>query len=356
MPDVRDMPAPTAHPLPAAAIRLPEALRAPGGPALPGRDGLADGAAWGDAGDAHAELRTGLLDRQARIPPRYFYDDHGSALFEAITQTRDYYVTRVENQIMAKHLPAMARAITDALGSLSAVVEPGAGSCRKALPLCRELRAPRFVGLDVAADFMAEGAQRLRAALPAMAVHTLAADILQTLPLPPSVPRDGRLLFYPGSSIGNATPDEAVVLLRAMGQVAGHRGALLIGVDLVKSARTLERAYDDEQGVTAAFNRNVLRHVNRVLGADFEPGQWRHVALWNEAHQRIEMHLETVRPQQVRWDGGARRFKAGERILTEYSHKYTLDGFGRMLRAAGWTPHRVWTDERGAFAVVLAVP
>lgn len=304
----------------------------------------------------HPALRSGLLAPVATIPPRYFYDDHGSALFEAITRTRDYYVTRVEGQIMDRHLPAVAGAVTDALGRLSVVIEPGAGACIKALPLCRSLQAPRFVGLDVAADFMAEGAQRLREALPGMQVHTLAADILQGLPLPPHVPRDGRLVFYPGSSIGNATPDEAVTLLRAMGDVAGLRGALLIGVDLVKARRTLERAYDDDQGCTAAFNRNVLRHVNRLLGADFEPGQWRHLALWNEAHQRIEMHLEAVRPQRVAWDDGERRFEAGERILTEYSHKYTIESFGRLLRRAGLATHRVWTDERENFAVVLAAP
>lgn len=210
------------------------------------------------------------------------------------------------------------------MGRLSLVIEPGAGACVKALP-----------GLQV---------------------HTLAADILQGLPLPPQVQRDGRLLFYPGCSIGHATLDGAVALLQAMGGAAGRHGALLIGVDPVKARRTLERAYDDDQGCTAAFNRNVLRHVNRVLGADFEPGQWRHVALWNDAHQRIEMHLEAVRPQQVAWDGGQRRFAAGERLLTEYSHKYGVAGFGRLLRRAGLTPHRVWTDERENFALVLAVP
>lgn len=343
MPHAVEMSPPTAPGLHAAALTLPPLATVSDSVAPP-------------LHDEHAPLRAGLLAPQASIPPRYFYDDHGSALFEAITRTRDYYVTRAEAQIMARHLPAMATAITDALGHLNAVIEPGAGGCRKALPLCSALQAPRFVGLDVAADFMAEGARALRKALPAMQVHTMGADILHALPLPACVPRDGRLVFYPGSSIGNATPDGAVKLLQAMARVAGLRGALLVGVDLVKSRRTLERAYDDEDGVTAAFNRNVLRHVNRVLGADFEPGMWRHVAVWNEAELRIEMHLEAVRPQHVRWEGGARRFAAGDRILTEYSHKYSVPGFSALLRRAGLDTHRVWSDERETFAVVLATP
>ena len=291
---------------------------------------------------------------QAHIPCQYFYDDVGSALFVDITHTRAYYVTRTERAIMQAHLPSMGLAMNDLVGGVRTVVELGAGACEKALPLCRAVTPLRFVGFDVAAAFMARGAQRLRQAMPWMGVHTVGADILKELPMPSAVPKAGRLMFYPGTSLGNFLPDVAVRLLQRMRSIMGAHGGLLLGIDLIKPIHLLERAYDDEDGVTAAFNLNALTHVNHVIEADFDIRHWQHVAEWNPAKQRVEMYLQSMRAQGVRWCGGQRGFKRGERILTEFSHKYTIAGIGRLLGHAGMAMHRVWTDPNTHFAVVLA--
>jgi dimethylhistidine N-methyltransferase len=310
----------------------------------------------GSASGPDLELFAGLIAPQAQIPCKYFYDDRGSELFMAITRTRDYYVTRTEQAIMEQHMADMAEAASLLTRGVTSVIEPGAGACEKALPLCSALQPTRFVGLDVAEHFMAQGADRLRQKMPWMQVLTLGADILQNLPLPRQVPKGGRVVFYPGTSIGNFIPQVAATLLKRMRDTMGAGGGLLMGIDLVKPVDELERAYDDSEGLTAAFNRNALTHVNRVIGADFQEQHWQHVAVWNPAHRRVEMYLESMKDQWVQWHAGSRHFKRRERILTEFSHKHSAQSLGHLLAQAGMRLHRMWTDSQHKFAVVLARP
>ena len=300
----------------------------------------------------HAEIIEGLSRTPARISPKYFYDERGSKLFEAITQLPEYYPTRTEHAILEHSGPEIARAV----GSGCTLIEPGAGSCAKAAVLCG-LIAPRcFVGVDISADYLSEAVQRLGARFPAMDARALGGDITRGIHLPDDLPAAPRLVFYPGSSIGNFDPPGALGLLRQMRTLARDDGGLLIGIDLPKDVAVLEAAYDDAQGVTAQFNRNVLAHLNRLIGSDFEPDDWRHRAFFNPEESRIEMHLEACAPVDVRWQGGGRTFAAGERIHTENSYKYPLDRFCDLLAQAGFARARAWQDARGWFAVVHAQP
>ena len=289
---------------------------------------------------------------QASISPKYFYDQKGSELFTAITELPEYYPTRTEQALMAQHGSAIARAV----GQGGVVIEPGAGSCEKARALCRLLRPFYFVGIDISADYLRDGISRLRAELPGLDARAVGGDITKGIRLPPGIPQTQRLVFYPGSSIGNFDPPQAVELLTHMRHLVGDDGGLLIGIDLPKDVKVLEAAYDDAQGVTAAFNRNVLAHVNRLIDANFEPDQWEHRAFFNTEASRIEMHLEARTPQRVRWAGGGRDFAAGERIHTENSYKYTVRAFARLLQQAGFSRSHDWTDERGWYAMVHAQP
>lgn len=298
------------------------------------------------------ELITGLLRMPARIAPKYFYDTRGSELFEDITALPEYYPTRTEAQIMERHGAAIARA----LGDERVVIELGAGNCAKGLALCRLLTPARYVAVDIAADFLENAAAQLAAALPGLAVDTVVADLGSAWHLPVQIPKEKRLLFYPGSSIGNFEPQVASSLLQHWCSLLTDDGAALIGVDLVKDEAILEAAYDDAAGVTAAFNLNVLRHVNRLIGSNFNPADWQHQAFYARALHRIEMHLQARHQVSVRWPGGGRSFDAGERIHTESSYKYTTASFCSLLREAGFTRQSVWTDALGWFAVVLGQP
>jgi dimethylhistidine N-methyltransferase len=211
----------------------------------------------------------------------------------------------------------------------------------------------RYVAVDISAEFLRHALGCLQREHPAQEMLGVGLDFSAGLALPAGVVDGRSLVFYPGSSIGNFEPEAALRLLREARELSAG-GALLIGVDLVKPPAVLEAAYDDRLGVTAAFNLNLLEHLNRLLGADFEPRRWRHVALWNEAASRIEMHLEAREAQTVRWPGAERRFAAGERIHTESSCKWTVEGFSALLRDAGCTRLQPFVDERGWFAVFLA--
>ncbi len=334
-----------------AVVPAPAAVPQPRLPAAPPWRG--QGAAPQPEAPAHerAQIIEGLLREPPRLSPKYFYDQRGSELFEAITRLPEYYPTRTEHAVLRRH----ARAIARAVGQGAVVIEPGAGSCEKARVLCRLLRATHFVGVDISADYLAGAVARLRAALPGLQAHAVGGDITAGLRLPAGIPRERRLVFYPGSSIGNFDPPAALALLRRMHALAqGGGGGLLIGIDLPKDTAVLQAAYDDAAGVTAAFNRNILAHVNRLIGSDFEPEQWRHEALFNTAESRIEMHLAACGPQAVRWPGGGRSFAAGERIHTENSYKYPLPRFMDMLTRAGYSEPQAWTDERGWYALVHA--
>lgn len=299
---------------------------------------------------AHADLQQGLLQPQARISPKYLYDARGCALFEQITQLPEYYPTRTEAAILADAGPAMAQA----LRGHAVLIELGAGNCEKVRALCRSLRPRHFVGVDIAGDFLHQAVRRLAEEFPGLDVRALHADITQPLQLPPDLPPAGRLVFYPGSSIGNFDPADALAMLRRMHGLLGPDGGLLIGIDLPKPLRWLEPAYDDAQGVTARFNLNVLSHVNTLIGSDFDEDDWEHHAFFNTRHSRIEMHLRARLPLIAAWPGGSRRFAAGETIHTENSYKYPLPRFRDMLAQAGFSTRQVWTDERQWFAMVYA--
>lgn len=296
-----------------------------------------------------AELAAGLLAPQACLAPKYLYDPLGSRLFDAITELPEYYPTRTEAALLAEHGTAIAAQLPQG----ATLVDLGAGNCEKAARLFDLLNPARYVAVDISVDFLRTALQCLQRQFPALDMLGVGLDFSTELTLPPEVGAGPRLLFYPGSSIGNFTPAQALDFLR-QARAAAQGGGMLVGVDLVKPLEVLEPAYDDALGVTAAFNKNLLQHVNRLLGADFDVRDWQHLAFFNTGHSRIEMHLLAVRDLVVRWPGVERRFKAGERIHTENSYKYQLPAFEALLRDAGFSQTQVWTDERGWFAVFWA--
>lgn len=300
----------------------------------------------------HMELVKGLYQTPASISPKYFYDAKGSALFEHITRLQAYYPTRTEQAIMVSHAPEIARAV----GANRTVIELGAGNCQKAKYLCELIGPARFVAVDISEAFLHEAVDGMRLAFPHLAIDAIASDLTADIRLPASLPPSRRLVFYPGSSIGNFDPPHAQALLSRMRGLLQDDGALLVGVDLVKDKAVLHAAYDDDDGITAAFNLNVLSHVNWLIGSDFDTSQWQHRAFFNAEQSRIEMHLEAKTDLLMRWRNGARSFAKGERIHTENSYKYQVKDFQALLHRSGFSQTQVWTDEQDWFAVVLARP
>ena len=302
-----------------------------------------------DRAAVRAELAAGLTAPQAFISPKYLYDALGSRLFDAITELPEYYPTRTEAALLIEHAPAMAALLPPG----ATLVDLGAGNCEKAARLFGWLKPARYVAVDISVDFLQSALSCLQRQYPALDMLGVGMDFSSTLALPPEAGEGARVLFYPGSSIGNFTPQEAVHFLRQARAVA-QGGGLLIGVDLVKPVEILEPAYDDALGVTAAFNKNLLLHLNRLIGSDFSVQDWAHQAFFNAALSRIEMHLQAVRDVTVRWTGAQRQFKLGERIHTENSYKYRAPDFDALLRQAGFQQTHVWQDARGWFAVFWA--
>ena len=302
-----------------------------------------------DVAAERAAIAAGLLAQPARVAPKYFYDRLGSHLFEAITELPEYYPTRTEAGIFAAH----GAAIGAQVGAGATLVDLGAGSCEKAVRLFPLLEPRRYVAIDISVDYLHDALRRIQREHPALEVIGLGQDFSAALDLPDEL-IDGRaVFFYPGSSIGNFTPAEALAFLRRVRERADG-GGLLIGVDLVKDAHVLQAAYDDALGVTAAFNLNLLRQLNRLIGSDFAIAQWQHVALYNAPQARVEMHLQAREDLLVRWPGAQRRFQAGERLHTESSYKYRIDAFAALLLEAGFAAPRHWCDDDRAFAVFWA--
>jgi L-histidine N-alpha-methyltransferase len=301
--------------------------------------------------DRADEIAAGLCRQPASLSPKFLYDRLGSRLFDAITELAEYYPTRTEAAIFANETAVIAAAI----GPGATLVDLGAGNCAKAAALLPALQAARYVAVDISADYLRDALDTLQAAQPRLSITGVGMDFSASPRLPAGVlrPDDRPWFFYPGSSIGNFTPEEALGFLRTL-HAQAEGGGLLIGVDLVKDPAVLAAAYDDELGVTAAFNLNLLRHVNHVLGCDFRPRDWKHVAFFAPPQSRIEMHLEARQAVTVTWPGGERRFAAGERLHTENSYKYTVAGFEALLRDAGFQRPRCFTDARGWFALFLA--
>ena len=310
------------------------------------------------------EAARGLQAVQAQVSPKFFYDALGSRLFDAITETAEYYPTRTEAAIMAAHGPAIGDAAGAITGPAPTLVDLGAGNCVKASRLFPLLQPGRYVAVDISVEFLRQSLQCLQREHPQMPMAGVGLDFSAELVLPPRLVSGPAVVFYPGSSIGNFGPHEALGLLQQARTVAAG-GALLIGADLVKPVEVLEAAYDDALGITAAFNLNLLNHLNRLLDANFQLREWQHLAVFNAAESRIEMHLEARRSLTVRWPAGShngthdaaaceRRFAAGERIHTENSYKWTPQAFEDLLTRAGFTRMQGWTDERGWFGVWLA--
>jgi len=305
--------------------------------------------------DAAAERRAlveGLRRSAASIAPKYFYDTLGAALFSAICELPEYYPTRAERGIFARHRADIATAV----GRGTQLVDLGAGDCAKAAGWLPFLAPSRYVAVDIAEETLRPALARLALEYPDLPLLGIVADFTHGLELRNELGDTPVTFFYPGSSIGNFSPEEASAFLVDIRRhcMAARGSGLLIGVDTRKDAARLEAAYDDRLGVTAAFNRNVLLHVNRVLGCDFDPQAFAHVALYDPRHGRIEMHLEATRDVTVHIDGVPRRFSAGERIHTENSYKYSPDVFAATLEAAGFGSVRVWQDDAGDFAVYYA--
>jgi dimethylhistidine N-methyltransferase len=302
--------------------------------------------------DPEVDLRAGLSSPEAHIPPWYLYDEIGSRLFDVITVLPNYYPTRTEAAILAQHLPEITKATNIESGSL---IDLGAGSCDKAPRLFPFVKPSQYVPVDISVEHLRATVTRLQREHQDIEMIGVGTDFSSNLVLPDQVQAERRLFFYPGSSIGNFTPPEANSFLRQVRSQMQKDGALWIGIDLIKDHTTLEHAYDDVLGVTAAFNLNILLNVNRIAGTNFEPAQWQHRALFNAAESRIEMLLEAKAKTVVRWPDGERSFSAGERIHTESSYKYTPDSFRTLLEQAGLRTIGMWTDEQQWFAFFAAV-
>lgn len=297
------------------------------------------------------QLARGLLAPAASIAPKYFYDALGSTLYDAIVLTPEYYPTRTERSIHSQFRAEIA----DAIGGGKQFVDLGSGDSAKAETWFAALTPSRYVAVDISESAVRSALSRIAGSARDVALVGLITDFSRVLDVQAAMADAPTLFFYPGSSIGNFMPDEASWFLQ---QVAAHRKTpecgLLIGVDLKKDRATLEAAYDDALGVTAAFNRNTLLHVNRLLGCGFKLADWTHLAFYNEPFDRIEMHLEALCDTRVSVRGEPRVFKRGERIHTENSYKYTASEFHTLLRSAGFDRITMWADPRQYFAVFYA--
>jgi L-histidine N-alpha-methyltransferase len=296
------------------------------------------------------DVLKGLSIKPRTIPARWLYDRRGSELFEAITALPEYYPSRTERSILSCAVTEIAGLI----GPKRAVVEFGSGSCAKTPILLSGVKPAAYVPIDISAEFLTESVAVLSAAFPHLPIFPIEGDFTGTLRLPRAIDGTARLGFFPGSTIGNLQVSDAVDLLRAMATTLGAGSTLLIGIDRIKDADILVPAYDDSQGVTAAFNLNLLHRINRELSGTVPVHAFSHVARWNDGEARIEMHLEATRDVHFSVDGRIFSMVRGETIHTENSFKYDARGARVLLRAGGWTPIADWTDQNGYFSLILA--
>lgn len=304
------------------------------------------------------EVLAGLQAKPKALHPKFLYDERGSQLFDRITQTDDYYPTRTELAILEAYGDEMG----ELLGPRCLVVEPGAGSVQKIRVLLQHLDDPvAYVPVDISLEHLRRNAAELATDMPHLQILPVAADYTADYELPTPETGDGAetrrsAVFFPGSTIGNFPREEAREFLAHLAEVAGPEGALLIGADLVKDEETLLRAYDDSEGVTAEFTLNVLRRFNRELGTDFSFDGFQHLAIWNAEAERIEIYLQSLRRQAVHLAAETLQFEAGEKLLVEYSQKFTRESFARLAAEAGCRVQHVWTDDRGWFSVQFLTP
>ncbi|MBX3651896.1 MAG: L-histidine N(alpha)-methyltransferase [Burkholderiales bacterium] len=301
------------------------------------------------AGSFLEDVFSGLGVSPKALSPKYFYDALGSRLFEAICELPEYYPTRTELALTRDRAGEIAAAV----GAGKLLIEFGSGAGIKTGLLLGALRPAAYVPVDIAADALKASAGRLAAEFPDLPVIAVCADYMQPLDLPLDGIAAPRLIYFPGSTIGNLTPAEALLFLQRARALAGSGGAMLVGVDLKKDPQRLHDAYNDAQGVTAEFNLNLLRRINRELAADFDLDRFRHVAFYNAVAGRIEMHLESVCAQTVTVSGRSFAFAAGERLHTENSCKYSVAEFQRLARSAGYDAEAVWVDAEELFSLHL---
>ena len=297
-----------------------------------------------------ADVLAGLGMRPRAIPARWLYDQAGSELFEAITALPEYYPTRTETALLAAHCAEVGEMV----GPGRAVVEFGSGSSTKTPHLLAAIEPAAYVPIDISGEFLRASARALAEDFPKLPVLPVEADFTAPIEAPDGVAAMPKLGFFPGSTIGNMVPQTAVNLLRAMIETLGTGAMLLIGYDRVKAADVLIPAYDDADGVTAGFDLNLLDRINRELDGDIPVDRFRHRAVWNDDHSRIEMHLEAQEDVAFTVDGEHFAMVEGETIHTENSHKYASRDFRLLLRAGGWSPVKEWTDAENLFSLVLA--
>lgn len=293
------------------------------------------------------DVMKGLSKKQKELPSKYFYDERGSDLFEQICQLEEYYPTDCEIEIMQRYIDEIVHCI----GRNVQLVELGSGSSMKTRLLlrhCRDLAI--YVPVDISGSFLIEASEKLRQEFENLDIRPVTADYTSVFEIPKAKSAEKCVIYYPGSTIGNFTSEKARDFLTSLGQNLTTGDGLLIGVDLEKDTDIIEAAYNDSKGITSEFNKNILRRLNRELDADFDQLSFRHLAFYNHKKNRIEMHLESLKSQDVKIDGQLVSFKKGETIHTENSHKYTIERFDEIAGAL-FRRRRTWTDEKKYFSV-----
>ena len=299
------------------------------------------------AGSFREDVIAGLSLPQKSLPPKYFYDAQGSRLFEAICRLKEYYPTRAELALTRGHI----REIAAFARKRATLIEYGSGESVKSRLLIEVLRPSAYIPVDISEEALSGATARLRRRYSWLDIFPVHGDFSRPLKIPVAQARGRRVVYFPGSTIGNLTPEEAHAFLRMTRGQVGPKGAMLVGVDLRKDASVLHAAYNDAKGVTAAFNLNLLARINRELGADFKPRRFRHYAFYNPTLGRVEMHLVSLASQSVNVGNHRFSFDAGESIHTENSYKYSIYGFRALARSAGFRGDKVWLDPKGLFAL-----
>jgi dimethylhistidine N-methyltransferase len=295
------------------------------------------------------EIEKGLLAESASISPKFLYDPLGSHLFTAITLLPEYYPTVTERAILNEYKAEIAQTI----GPVKTLIDLGAGNCLKAESLFDFLKPSNYLAIDFSEEYLQDALENLRSKYPHIHMQSLGMDFSHNLSMPVNVTHDGRVFFYPGSSIGNFLTSDALTLLKQI-KAQTADGGLLIGVDLMKDDLVLKAAYDDALKVTAAFNLNILRSINSILSSNFNVSQFQHKVIINHSQNRVELYLEALEDLSVSWEGNERVFKKGELIHTENSHKYTISSIKQLLGNAGFKSTKIWKDSKDYFAVIYA--
>ncbi len=297
--------------------------------------------------DYYKEILLGLNKPQPSLSPKFFYDKRGSELFDAICESPEYYVTRTEIGILKENIEEISQLIT----SDCLLIEPGSGSSEKVTILLDAVRPKAYMPMDISKEYLKASAARIANIYKWLEVHAACVDYTTSIEFPAELKEINKVAFFPGSTIGNFEPDEAIMFLKRIGDLVDYNGGLLIGVDLKKDTDVLNKAYNDASGFTADFNLNVLNHINRELDADFDLTQFRHHAKYNEEYGRIEMYLISKTNQQVSVKDNLFEFMEGDSLHTEYSYKYSVEEFQQLAAEAGYRAEKCWTDAGKLFSV-----